>query len=78
MVEAMIEKSTPPKTIVIIGAGPAGLMAAETLARAEQVFENNTIDFSPIAKELLEELVNDLEPPAFHVAPWLKSLPTPT
>ena len=26
------------------------------------------------AGELLEELVNDLEPPAFHVAPWLKSL----
>ena len=26
------------------------------------------------AEELLHELVNDLEPPAFHVAPWLKQL----
>lgn len=26
------------------------------------------------AGELLNELVNDLEPPAFHVAPWLKQL----
>ncbi len=35
--------------------GSGGLDAA-TLAKAEQVLEDNTIDFRPIAKELLEEL----------------------
>ena len=35
--------------------GTGGLDPA-TISRAEQVFENNTIDFKPIAKELLSEL----------------------
>jgi hypothetical protein len=40
--------------------GSGGIDAA-TLAKAEQVLENNTIDFKPIAKELLAELDASIE-----------------
>src|ERR1700744_5820361 len=40
--------------------GSGGLDAA-TLAKAEQVLENNTIDFKPIAKDLLNELDASVE-----------------
>jgi len=44
----------------------------------DETIRNTKTDWQHLAQlpapELLTHLINDLEPPAFHVAPWLKSL----
>jgi uncharacterized flavoprotein (TIGR03862 family) len=43
----LILNAVPPITVVVIGGGPAGLMAAETIARAGSVFQVAVYDAMP-------------------------------